>query len=551
MRTDFPRVELRGLLGQALRRSCEKRLKTVDYGQLVEPFRLRNEADGGWRCEFWGKVVRSAILTNCCVNDVRLADIIGRTVGAIMETQTADGCISSYPEHLQLSRWDVWGRKYVLLGLLRYYELVDPNEKVKNCCTAMLDHLTAQVRRHKTAVTGCGEHGGLAAASILGAAVGVYRISGERRFLDFAREIVRSGCSKKHDIFEAARSGTPPRDLGNGKAYEMTSCFQGLADLYEFDPRPEYADACIKYFQAVRDREIFITGAGGGRDSHGEYWDDGALKQTAPDYPGSLGETCVTTTWLHYCEKIADLTGEASPLAEAERALYNGILGAMAPDGTRWVHANPTPLTGGGWKETAPDQIETVFGTPFGGHDCCRAQGPEALALASRLAVRASGGSVELNFFEPLTAVIRGNIRIDVAGNYPLEPRAEVRIRSAGPVKLRVRIPGFIEKARLNGKVLSAVPGEYLTVDRLWMPEDVLRLEFDFSLRRAASPDGAGYAAFLRGPLVLAEDSRGDVPDALVRERKADRPLIDYITAGNTMCRNNTLKVWFSPGEIG
>ena len=78
MKTDFPRVELRGLLGKALRRSCEKRLKTVDYGQLVEPFRLRNEADGGWRCEFWGKVVRSAILTNYYVNDAQLADTIGQ-----------------------------------------------------------------------------------------------------------------------------------------------------------------------------------------------------------------------------------------------------------------------------------------------------------------------------------------------------------------------------------------------------------------------------------------------------------------------------------------
>ena len=61
MKNVFPQIKLNGLLGNALHRSAVNRLKTVDYDQLVEPFRLRNEADGAWRCEFWGKIVRSAI----------------------------------------------------------------------------------------------------------------------------------------------------------------------------------------------------------------------------------------------------------------------------------------------------------------------------------------------------------------------------------------------------------------------------------------------------------------------------------------------------------
>ena len=49
---------LQGALGEALMRTVNERLKKVDYDQLVEPFKLRNEADGAWRCEFWGKIVR-------------------------------------------------------------------------------------------------------------------------------------------------------------------------------------------------------------------------------------------------------------------------------------------------------------------------------------------------------------------------------------------------------------------------------------------------------------------------------------------------------------
>lgn len=39
-----------------------------------------------------------------------------------MATQSADGYIGTYPDSCHLGDWDIWGRKYVLLGLLAYYD---------------------------------------------------------------------------------------------------------------------------------------------------------------------------------------------------------------------------------------------------------------------------------------------------------------------------------------------------------------------------------------------------------------------------------------------
>lgn len=542
-----PRVRLHGLLGKALERSCSCRLKTVDYRKMADPFRLRNETDNAWRCEFWGKVVRSAILTNYSLQDPELTALIRNTVQDIMSTQTPDGCISSYPAEKQLGGWDVWGRKYVLLALLRYYDLVEPDEAVRNCCVRLLDHLMTQIGPGRADIRDCGQHEGLAPASILGAVVGAFRITGEPRFLDFARYIVQTGCSKRHDIFAAARAGVFPKDIGNGKAYEMTSCFQGLAELYPFDPKPEYREACIKYFEAVRAREIFITGAAGGKDRFGEIWDDGAWKQTVPDYPAGLGETCVTATWLHYCERIAGLTHSVRAAEEIERSLYNGILGAMAPDNSHWVHVNPRLL--GGFKQSAVDQIGHCFKTPYDGHDCCRAQGPEGLAMAPRLAVMQSGNSIELNLLEPLTADIPGAAKIEITGNYPLEPVAQIRLAADRPFELNLRLPAYLKQVRLNGAPLQFEPGSRLTLTRKWSADDRLDLEFDLSVREIVSPDGK-YRAFQRGPLLLAEDSRGDVPHAVCHEKCHGHTLIDYITAGDGMTEENTLKVWFSPDGL-
>ena len=543
MNSKYPRVRLQGALGHALSTTCENRLKKVDYRLLEAPFRERSENDGGWRCEFWGKIVRSAILANHSLQDAELSEIIRSTVKNMLATQTEDGCISSYPEEKQTSSWDVWGRKYVLLALLRYYDFFEADPAVRLACIRMLDHLITQANPEAKDIRSCGEHGGLAPCSILGAVVGVYRISGEKRFLDYAKYIVDSGCSKKHDIFAAAREECHPEAIGNGKAYEMTSCFQGLAELQQFIPCQEYLDTCVKYFQNVRQREIFITGVGGLKDCCGEYWYDGAFKQTRND-SGILGETCVTTTYLHYCEAMSRLIDSAIPRAEAERSLYNGILGAMSPDGTQWIHCNPTPLTGGGAKIPADDQILRGFHKPFGGNDCCLAQGPEALALAPRLALVPTQNGAALNLLEPLQAQMADGTSINVSGNYPYEPSAEISVRADKDFCLRVRIPASCANVSFNGDSCSFTPGQYLDFKGPWQAGNRIKLDFDFSLKEMTPPDGSPYTAVMRGPLVLAESIDKAKP-APVKETWRGRKLIDYASAGKSMRAEDTFTVWF------
>ena len=542
------RVRLLGPLGQALKLNVDARLKPLDYALMVEPFRQRNETDGTWRCEFWGKVVRSAILGNASVRDDELAARIRETVADILSTQRPDGSISSYPAEKQLESWDIWGRKYVLLGLTRYYELVTPDEEVKRACIRLLDQLIAQVGGNGANLRNYGFHGGLAASSICDAAVAVYRISGERRFLDFAREIVEGGASQKHNIFTAAASGTPPAELGNGKAYEMTSCFQGMAEIALLEADETYRERCLAYYRQVRDREIFVTGVGGGADEWGEYWCEGALEQTAPRPGSALGETCVTTTWLHYCDCIYRLTGDPAVAGEAERTLYNGILGEMAPDGTNWQHRNPTPLTGGGVKFTVGDQMMVGFHTPFDGHDCCRAQGPEGLAMAPVFAVTAHDDGIAVNIFEAAEAEFSGG-RLTIEGNYPYVPRAVIRATTEAEMPLFIRVAPWLKKVSLNGEDVPLPETGYLRISRRWRAEDELALDFDFSLRKIPAPGGRPYYAVMRGPLVLAEDRRGVIPAAVHAEYEGHL-LCDYASVGNPPNEGYDFAVWVAERHL-
>ena len=557
-------LRLRGPMGNALAATVENRLKKVDYRKLADPFRFRNESDGMWRCEFWGKIVRSAILAWYGTGDTELLALIRASVDDLLSTQTPDGCISSYPEEKQTSGWDIWGRKYVLLALMRYYHLVERDERVLHACMALLDHLMKQIPPTGKSLAHYGWHEGLAACSILGAVCAVARAGGRERHLDYARWIVESGCSLKHNIFEAARRHVPPAEIGSGKAYEMLSCFQGLTEFYLADPKAEYLEAVTELFRMVKEQEIFLTGGGGLRDAYGEFWYYGTMRQTRND-SGNHGETCITATWLHYCDRILKLTGSATAAESMERAFYNAMLGAMKPDGSWFVHANPSPLSGAAFKRSAPDQI------PGFGEDCCVAQGPEGIAMACYSAVLGSAEGIVLNTYEALDCTFSTPCgqcaKLSLRGEYPWKGAVSVSLElpAPEPFTIRFRIPSWWKGAssfRLNGEELPVVPGEYLVLRREWRNEDCIAVFFDLTTEMISSPD-LSHTGYLAGPIVLAQDSRlgavarpvpgdGIVEDAevpseefhLVKRLSDGTLLCDYASAGNRFAMDNRLTVW-------
>ncbi|MBO7741933.1 MAG: glycoside hydrolase family 127 protein, partial [Victivallales bacterium] len=403
-------IKLQGEMGKALELATRNHIMKLDWKQLVDPFRTRKETVS-WTCEFWGKQIRGAILAAYITRDPELTALVKATVADIISTQDAEGRITSNAVPFEKQEpnwgWDGWGRKYVLMGLTRYYQYIEADPKVLDACCRLLDNLMEVVGPGKQDVLDHGCHDGLAFSSILGAVVRVYRISGNQKYLDYAKWIASRGCSKNGNIFQAALNGAKPKDIGNAKAYELTSCYQGYAELcIECDDFPEAVEVLTKYYQQVRDREIYVSGIGGGLDLVGEYWNDSVFKQNCTDFEvtGAQGETCVTVTWLHYMERVLRLTGDAAVFDECEKSFYNGLLGAMTPDGSNFTHYNPTPLADKCRKVPACDQMMNNFWFAFGGNDCCRAQGHEGLALAPLMAVMtdAESGAPVFNLYEDM-----------------------------------------------------------------------------------------------------------------------------------------------------
>ena len=556
-------VKMTGEIGKMLEKSIRNRLCTMDYKKLVEPFRERYENDGAWRCEFWGKNIRGAILSCYLTGDKELAALLRDSVNDLLSTQTPDGCISSYPEEKQLTGWDIWGRKYVLIGLMRYYRLLEQDPRILKACMRALDCLIRQLREKHLEVRECGRHEGLAACSILGAVVELYSLTHEKRFLDFAVEIAESGCSLKHNIYEEVLKGTLPKDLGNGKAYEMMSCFQGLAQLQEFIPNPKWLEAVKCFFKMVSERELFVTGGAGGRDPSGEFWFDGNYMQTdnQEKHTGGLGETCVTVTWLHYCNELLRLCGDASIPAQFERTAFNAILGAVDDTGTLWIHRNPTPLSGPSHKKHSVDQIAWCFGTPYDGHDCCRAQGPEGLAMLPVLALMQGEGDHPawyLNLYESMETPY-----FKMEGGYPFGgDQLVITFTQAMNHALYLNILPDLRQVTLDGKTLELQPGSYLKLADSFAAGQKVELSFDTKVKAEFR---GNLVALTSGPLVLTQDSRiyGKAVGTTLRgcdlnfkriphkdgfrscfQNTEGRILCDYASAASTFQEDVFIQVW-------
>lgn len=101
----------------------EQLLDTTLWARFVEQFRCHSDSsDAGWRGEFWGKMMRGACFVYSYTKDEGLYEILTRTVSDIVSSADELGRISTYSVEKEFTGWDIWGRKYVLLGLQYFWK---------------------------------------------------------------------------------------------------------------------------------------------------------------------------------------------------------------------------------------------------------------------------------------------------------------------------------------------------------------------------------------------------------------------------------------------
>lgn len=500
-------VKIDGYLGSKMNLCIEKRIKAQDADYLVEPFRHKEETRL-WQSEFWGKWIQSAIAAYEYNHDPELLDIIKKAVSGLLATQMPNGYIGNYSDAAALQQWDIWGRKYTLLGLLAYYDLTGDKDAL-NASKRLTDHLLTQVGPGKADIVKTGNYRGMPSSSILEPIVYLFQRTGDSRYLEFAKYIVaRWETPDGPKLISSALAGIPVSErfphpsswwsYDNGqKAYEMMSCYDGLLELYRITAEPAYLKAVEMAVRDIIENEINIAGSG----SAFECWYKGAKYQTKPTY--HTMETCVTMTWMKLCQNLLRITGNPLYADEIEKSIYNALLASLKYDGTQIAKYSPL----GGIRHEGEEQCGMHI-------NCCNANGPRAFMMIPRYALMRAPGELYINVYSRSESVIylnpKNRINLGQITDYPVSDKIEIIVNPEKPENFTValRIPSWSSSTiiTVNGTAISDIePGTYKKIIRTWNKGDKIIMQLDMQGRLITLN---GCQAILRGPVVLARDAR-------------------------------------------
>lgn len=579
-------VNIKGYVGDKLSASYANRILEQDYNKLIEPFKHHDE-HSCWQGEFWGKWFTSAALAYNYKQTPELMNTLTKAAKGLMATQTTEGYIGNYAPESRLNAWDIWGRKYVMLGLIAYYDITKDKASL-DAASKEADFLIKELNDKNALIVKMGNHRGMAASSVLEPMTQLYIRTGNKKYLEFAEEIIRQWETpdgpqliSKSTVPVGSRFPKPDSNnwygWGQGqKAYEMMSCYEGLLELYRITGKHDYKKAAENTWQSIMDSEINIAGSGAAMEA----WFSGKALQAYPI--AHYQETCVTVTWIKFNQQLLRLTGEAKYADAIEQAFYNALLGAMRPDGSDW--AKYTPLSGQRLKGSEQCGM---------GLNCCNASGPRGLFTIPLTTVMESKEGAFVNFYINGSYKLktpRGNdLIVNQHTDYPVSGKIDIdlNLKKEESMTISLRIPNWSEETEVyvNGQPLTDIPkGDYLKITKNWKNNDKISVSFDMHGKIHSIGQKPEYKAITRGPIVLTRDERLSGPglEAVLTPiankegsidltaKKSNDPdiwmiffakflpesyteygaepinveLCDYASAGNTMTTYPFFKVW-------
>lgn len=533
-------------------------LNPTVWRRFVQQF--REDADGrdaGWRGEYWGKMMRGASLVYSYTKNEKLYEILCTTVRDMIDSADEDGRISSYAKEREFDGWDMWSRKYVLLGM-QYFLDVCEDEQLKADMIASMrrqaDCIMEKVGEGegKKDITMVTRHWrGLNSSSVLEPIVRLYNLTGEQKYFDFAKYIVDCGGTDVVNIFDLAyEDQLYPYQYPVTKAYEMTSCFEGLLEFYKITGIERYKTSIVNFANKVLESDFTVIGSCG--CTH-ELFDHSTVRQANTTNGDVAQETCVTVTIMKFLYRVHLLTGEAKYVDAFETAFYNAYLGSINTDKVvepsilrdypDWV-AEPLPF------DSYSPLTAGTRGNKIGGlkvmsdmhyYGCCACIGAAGIGFVPHMQLLSFDEGLVLNLFVNGTIGAKTpsgkDVKISVDTAYPKCGKVTISIKTQTPesFELRIRKPEWSKntKLALNGKALDVCEG-YISINNEWS-DDVIELELDMRTEAiypipygsqvlmnkviwghnymiptydAEDPIAHKHIALRRGPVMLAQENR-------------------------------------------
>lgn len=456
-------VRLRGYPGEKLddlfrQRATSAFAQRNIFAEARRAFVDRDDDEKGhggvWRGEFWGKQMLSAARIADYLQEPQLLTFVREECHRLIALQDPDGYLGSYRDkelvsitdpkktlatHGWYPVWNIWNRKYAMWGMLMAYRTTGDKAILASVERQMNQLIDMLHRRNlKLHDTGTMTMNGLPSMSLLKPLVMLYETTGNRKYLDFAAEMLPDwdrddgACP---NFFRNAKLDKPLNEWypDNGtwdKTYEFLSCVDGLVEYYRVT-----GDArCLETARLIRDNLAKTDRNPFGAVGFGDHMIG------APKYANGLVEVCDVIHWIRLNVDLFLVTGEKKYMDSVELAYLNGYLAGIWRGGA----FGPFFLRGHGRHTEQRGQCGTAY------NHCCVNNLPRTfLDVASVAVTRDREGTFHVNLFEDATVTLDG-VRFEIAGNYPVDATVTVKV-SDPSAKVAFRQPDWCPKMQVQG----------------------------------------------------------------------------------------------------
>ena len=466
--------------------------RTDDAGEL-----------GLWQGEYWGKTMIGFAQVARYSKSRELVDFIRASAHRVMALQEPDGYLGTYtnklflkvhvdPALLRLRRhvtdhnWNIWCRSFTAWGLFEAARATG-DRKILEAGARSLVQLIDMLHEHGISITDTGTNAGMPSCTVINPVLMFYEATGERKFLDFAKEIVAKwdgDADVPPNFFRHADSGLSPYHWYEGapfqfdwpKVNEMLICLQGLVEYARIAGNRRSFEVAEKMFDAIRRHERNAIFTVGYNDRFHE----------AATIPTAVTETCDTIMWLQFVKKLYLATGKAKYADELELVYLNPFLAGMTRDG-KWGNRGVRSHCRHG---AGPAQAGMLHS------HCCVNNLPRGfMEFAEAELARGADGAYRIAFYTDAEAKM-GDVSVRIHGNWPIGDVAHVDIEAPVGTRFLLRKPAWSETALVNGRAVVAEDG--------WWEESVpeggrLDLALSFDMR----------------PRVVPLDARPDLDNAM------------------------------------
>lgn len=346
------------------------------------------------------------------------------------------------------------------------------------------------------------------------ALVELYRETGKKRYLDLSIYFIEQR-GKQPPLFNGENNlqdHIPIRKQTyvTGHTVKQFYLTCGITDIYAETGDETLIDVLKKQWDNFVNKKRYITGGAGAR-YQGEAF---GLDYELPNRT-AYAETCTSIASFMWNWRMLQVTADACYSDIMEQVLYNGLLSGASLGGKEYFYTNPLEHDGRedvGLKHRGSNRRTTKHWDYV---PCCPPNVARTLASLQGYIYGKNENALYIHHYIENSADIEireTKIGLVQKTKYPWDGKIEINIHPEIKLEfsLFVRIPGWTKnpKIKINGKKLDIeiIPGTYLEILRMWLPNDTVTLKFPMPIVRMISnpmvSSNNGCIALMRGPIV-------------------------------------------------